>query len=71
MPTMKELKEELSQEWEWTALHKKSVEDWMDIIREMEAEAEKAVDQESEWKTRYVDVCMRERERERDKSSSK
>nr|XP_022318631.1 uncharacterized protein LOC111121584 [Crassostrea virginica] len=25
----------------------------MDIIREMEAEAEKTVDQESEWKTRY------------------
>lgn len=50
--SVRELKEELAQEMEWAALHKKSVEGWTSIIREIEAETEKGLDDESEWKTR-------------------
>lgn len=51
-PSERELQEELAQEMEWAALHKKSVEGWMSIIRGIEAETEKGLDDESEWKTR-------------------
>lgn len=50
--SVRELKEELAQEMEWAALQKKSVEGWTSIIREIEAETEKGLDDESEWKTR-------------------
>lgn len=51
-PSERELQEELAQEMEWAALHKKSVEGWMSIIRGIEAETKKGLDDESEWKTR-------------------
>lgn len=35
---------------EWVVFYKKFVEGWMSIIREIEVEIEKGLDDESEWK---------------------
>ncbi|XP_062591294.1 uncharacterized protein LOC134252789 [Saccostrea cucullata] len=56
--TLKELKEELALEREWTNLHKKSKEGWMSIIKEMEEKKQKELNEGNEWKTRYNYQCM-------------